>query len=254
MFSFKCSRIGRCGLSLMVALAVLQPLALAKGGGNVLPPHARPLGYTLADMARTLALFDTSGEQLQYYPKTPFQILYQDLTPDFLPLACPYGGQGFTLINTNTFTVASGAHFFVPLQSVTDSPPIIGNFPTEASQAADYFFSPTQVGARNYEIIVDGKSTPVGPDYIAGPVFSSQPLLDGGGHNLIQLGVFLTPMSVGVHNVTIRGEVVGTGILAAYGSLGCLAEDITYTVTVVNHGQHRELPSNLGPGGRHQPR
>lgn len=135
---------------------------------------------------------------------------------------------------------------------MTDGPPIIGSFPTEASQAADYFFSPTQLGAMDYEIIVDGKSTLIGPEYVAGPV--AEPLPDGGNH-LIQLGAFLSPMSVGTHTVTIRGELAGTAILAdTQGSLGCVAVDITYPVTVVPRSPRGSLPTNLWPGGWYQRR
>jgi hypothetical protein len=48
---------------------------------------------------------------------------------------------------------------------------------------------------------------------------------------LIQLGVFLTPLSVGTHVVTIRGEIGSQALFAAYG-FSCLQEDFTYSVTV----------------------
>src|SRR3954452_5794607 len=45
-------------------------------GGDVLPPWARPYGYSLGDMTREVALFTTTGNELTYYPDTPFQLLY----------------------------------------------------------------------------------------------------------------------------------------------------------------------------------
>src|SRR3954454_18808038 len=92
----------------VLGLIALSRLAFGQGGGTVLPASAHPHGYTLTDMAAKLALFDFSY-QLKDYPETPFQILYEN--PDTLSVdsvACPYGGQGLGLMNSNTFTVSSG--------------------------------------------------------------------------------------------------------------------------------------------------
>jgi hypothetical protein len=102
--------------------------------------------------------------------------------------------------------------------------------------AADYVFGPTTFNAQGMEIIVDGKVTAVGAAFLGGPIQQNNPpLLDGGGTHLIQLGVFLTPMSVGTHTVEIKGEVGNSALfIAAAGAfLGdCLAEDITYKLRV----------------------
>src|SRR5271169_1095243 len=45
-----------------------------QGGGNVQPPSAKSHGYSLDDMAKLMALFSTSNNNLAYYPATPFQI------------------------------------------------------------------------------------------------------------------------------------------------------------------------------------
>jgi hypothetical protein len=263
MHNCKSSLVGAFGLAfLMVGVPIPPALGFSDaGGGHVLPAGARPLGYTLTDMARKLALFNASGEDLQYYPKTPFQILFVTTSPGIVPIACPYGGSGIKFINASSFNVPPGTHFFVPLWSVDDSPPIVGTFPESASQAGNYFFSLSQVGARNFEIIIDGKTTPIGPDYVAGPVLSPKPLPDGGGRHLIELGAFLTPMSVGTHTVTIKGRLVGLAIAAAYppGSvpgfpdgLSCFGEDDTYAVAVVPGAHRTALPANQGPAGRHE--
>jgi hypothetical protein len=54
-------------------------------GGHVLPPGARPDGFSLEDMARPMGQFTRSGNDLKYYPKTPFQILYTTATSGPLP-------------------------------------------------------------------------------------------------------------------------------------------------------------------------
>src|SRR5260370_41147746 len=50
--------------------------------------------------------------------------------------------------------------------------------------------------------------------------------------HLIQLGVFLTPMDVGTHVVTIKGEIASTSILSVFG-IGCITDDFSYSVKEV---------------------
>jgi len=163
--------------------------------------------------------------QSHYYPKTPFQVLYiTDATSSSVD-------DGLKFTGTKSFTVSPGTSFYVPLLDADDSPPIVGGtFPTDASGAAGYFFGQDQVGAKDTEIIVDGKTTPVGAAYLVGPV-TTPPLTDGGGTHIIQLGVFLSPMSKGTHTVEIKGEFTGTAFQATYG-LSFLSEYFTYVVQV----------------------
>jgi hypothetical protein len=51
-------------------------------------------------------------------------------------------------------------------------------------------------------------------------------LLDGGGHNFIQLGGFLTPLAPGTHTVTIIANFDG----AVFGQ--AITLEATYTVKV----------------------
>ena len=194
------------------------------GGGAVLPPTATPHGFSLTDMSRETALFNTSNNDKAKLPNTPFQVLYFDPTtvratppPDVVETG------------SNKFPVSPGTLFYVPLLTVDDSPPIIGTFPTTASDAASYTFSPKQVGVRGTEIIVDGKSTPIGAAYVVGPV--QTPLGDGGTH-IITLGAFLSPMSVGTHTVEIKGEAAGQAFQQANPGIKSLSFDFTYMVQV----------------------
>ena len=223
------------GFSALSALHRAAEVTPATGGGSVLPANATPHGYSLADMTQAVAQFTTSGNKLAYYPNTPFQILYFDASR---------GTGGYTVVNgtdlftgTTSFTgsnaVPAGTTFFVPIINVDDSPPVVGTFPTDASKAADYFFDPKQVGGRNFEIIVDGKTTPIGPSYVA--FATTAPLQDGGGTHIITIGAFITPLSVGTHTVEIKGELAGQAVRDLTGGLA-QGEDITYTVQVVPHG------------------
>jgi hypothetical protein len=178
-------------------------------GGHVLPPNLTPFGYTLEDMAEELAYFSTSGNNLAYFPDTPFQILFNSAT--------------------NTFTVKSGTLFFVPVFFIDDSPPIIGSFPENADSAEEYVFGAEEMGAYNVSITVEGRVTPIGPKYVAGPVFASG-LLDGGGSHFIQVGAFLAPLSNGRHTVTIQAGFDGEALLDFTGSP--LFSKLTHTVIV----------------------
>jgi hypothetical protein len=75
-------------LALLIAL-ITAPTVMLAGGGNVLPGPAKPKGYSLSDMAKATAFFNTGSHDLTFYPDTPFQILYippgtpADTSPSF---------------------------------------------------------------------------------------------------------------------------------------------------------------------------
>jgi hypothetical protein len=196
------------GFAALILLAGSTSLVSADGGGNVLPATSTPSGYSLEDMAQAMAYFSTSGNELDLYPDTPFQILY--------------------ITNTNTFTVQTGTRFFVPVAFIDDSPPILGNFPTDEDEIPDYVFGGTQLGGHDLAIVVDGKVTTLGPAYAAG--VHAPGLLDGGGSNFIQIGAFLTALSPGTHTVTIQGTFGGEVILDLFGAPFSFVN--TYTVIV----------------------
>jgi len=200
--------------------------AAAHGGGNVLPSTAQPFGWSLSRMTGALAFFTISGNKPENYPDTPFQVLYYD--PNTVRFEMVDGGLHIT--GSNTFTVRPSTSFFVPVFSVDDSPPIIGTWPTTHEQAVAYFFDPAQVGAKGLEITVDGRTSPLGAAYLAGPV-TTAPLPDGGGTHILTVGAFLSPLSPGQHTVSISGGAFGAEIFPATG-LAFVDEDISYTVTV----------------------
>jgi len=212
---------------IMVAPGLAPRAAFADGGGNVLPPEAKPHGYSLTDMASAIALFSTSGNESQYYPDTPFQVLSEDTsTIKTTPV-----GSGLVVTASNSFTVESGTPFFVAIFYADDSPPVIGTFPAHAREAAGYVFGEAQLGLTDVEIIVDGESTGIGRDYVAGPVLTP-PLLDGGGTHFISVGAFLTPLSVGTHTVTFIATESGDEFAAASG-LSFETAVFSYEITVV---------------------
>jgi hypothetical protein len=179
-------------------------------------------------MAKLMALFSTSGNNLTYYPSTPFQILYVN-TGFGTPEACPppLVGQGSLFTGGNAFVVQTGTQFFVPLLWDDDTPPVLTPpFPANQSQVGEYMFSPQKNGARNLTIAVDGRITLIGPEYLA--LVETPPLLTDHSTHFIQLGVFLTPMNKGTHVVSLKGWIEATN--APNGA--CYDQDITYIVTV----------------------
>jgi hypothetical protein len=196
---------------LAAASAVARP-AVAGGGGNVMPAQAHQRGYSLADLAEATAAFNVGSRDPADLPPIPFQVLF---TP-------PNG-------NSNTFTVAPGTMFYVPLLSIDDSPPIVGNFPPDLNDRAAlvaYVFGLDQIGVDLLQVIVDGKVTNLGPEYVVG--VTTPPLPDGGGTHYIVPAAVLGPLSPGTHTVAIRNHVSGAAVGGppGFGFVG------TYTVIV----------------------
>jgi hypothetical protein len=219
---------------IIVAVGVLAasflPAAMASSAlataSPVLPPNAQPIGWNLERMTGALALFTASGNSPAYYPDTPFQILYvKDGAFQVKPL-----GDGLRITGSSTFTVRPGTKFFVPMANADDSPPFPAPYPETRREAAPYVFGDDQYGAGGWEITVDGQSTPIGAEYLAGPV-TTPPLPDGGGTHMITLGAFLHPLTPGTHTVTVSGGLFGDALLSTYGFAFSVSE-FTYTVIV----------------------
>ena len=209
------------------ALSVALVLGVASGApgwaksGAVVPAKASPYGVSLTEMAAAVAPFTFSGNDPAHYPDTPFQVLYVD------GFDVEIIDGGLVATGAKTFTVEPGTSFYLPIFNVNDAPPVLGVFPTSAADAPFYFFDQSQVGAQDFEIVVDGTSTPIGPSFLAGPV----PIAGFEGTNVITLGAFVHPLSAGNHTVEIHGGAFGDLIAATYG-LSFLVEHITYTVVV----------------------
>jgi hypothetical protein len=203
-----------------------SPNASQLQGGQVMPPSARPHGFSLTDMAGKTAQFTTSGNNMpQLLPNTPFQILYYD--PSTLSFPTVPGAVSET--GSNTFRVTEGKMFYVPIVSVDDSPIVIGTFPTSSSMAASYWFDSSQLGGTD-SIVVDGKTTSIGASYLVGPIMTA-PLGDGGGTHIITIGVFLTPLNKGSHTVVINARFDGA-LISPFLGINFLEEEFTYHVIV----------------------
>jgi hypothetical protein len=176
-------------------------------GGSVLPAEAEPKGYSLSDMARVTAAFNVTTDQNGNHNGTPPEVvngtLFQELytTP------------------TNTFDVRGGTMLYVPVVQITDSPPVIGNFPNVRDRKAlvRYFYSHRQVGTVYTRITVDGKVTELDKDYLVG--VNTRPLPDGGGTQYMNVAAFLTPLKKGQHTVEISFRAEGDALCEAIG--GC---------------------------------
>ena len=219
-------------LVLAAAAAVLCPAMASSAlatSSPVLPPDARPLGWSLERMTAALAVFTASGNDPANYPDTPFQILY---VKDFADPE-PVSGGGLRFSGSSTFTVRPGTKFFVPMANADDSPPLPpGPYPESPAQAVRYFFDPDHYGASGWEITVDGQSTPIGAEYLAGPV-TTPPLPDGRGTHMITLGAFLHPLTRGTHTVTVSGGLFGSAIPnLTQNVFAFFVSEFTYTVIV----------------------
>ncbi|MDQ3625273.1 MAG: hypothetical protein M3463_22805 [Verrucomicrobiota bacterium] len=199
----------------LLALAVFTPLALlplqpALAGGKVMPPNAKPKGYSLADAAAATALFNVGPRTPESLPDVPFQILY---TRTFTP---------------PPFIVRPGTWLYVPVFSSDDRPVIVGDFPdvNDPAAVAEYYFSPEQLGAEYIEIVVDGEVNTLGPEYIAG-VEVALP----GGTAYTVAAAFINPLNKGTHTVEIRARFSGAAVLADNDG-EVLEYSIVYTVIV----------------------
>jgi len=192
----------------------------------VLPPDERPHGFSLVDMATAVAPFVMSGNDPELYPETPFQILYaSDVDLEMV-------GGGVLASGRQQFTVPGGTEFFVPLFSLDEVPPAPAGFPLTSSEAVPYFFDPAQAGARDFEVVVDGTSTPIGPEYLVGPI----PVTGRGGINTLILGAFIGPLSPGTHAIVIRGGLFGQGHADTVG-IAFIQEEFNYVVEVLDEGR-----------------
>jgi len=182
-----------CSVLSLLMVSTVAPTMVLAGGGNVLPPTAKPRGYSFSDMAKATAYFNTGG-RASNTPNTPFQILYV-----------------IDSQTSNTFEVSQGSMFYVPMVFTDNSPSrLVGVFPNIniREELLNYFYSPDQLGNNYTQILVDGEVNSLGSDYVVGvPV----PLADGGTQYIVS-AAFLTPLSNGTHTVEIRVSFTGKAV------------------------------------------
>ena len=209
-FATESLRASRRKFTALLAGIVCLGLAASAspGSGRVLPPEATPLGYSLTDMAAAVANFSISGNDPEYFPDTPFQLIY--------------GPDG------NTFTVSPGTFFYVKFFFINDAEPVIGDWPADESEVEEYMFGSAQLGA-DFELVVDGRVTSLSDvGYVGGPV--PTPDSPDGSEHLLQVGAFISPLKKGTHTITIRGSLSGDAFVEFAG--GPFATARTYTVIV----------------------
>lgn len=206
----------------MLATPVV-PLATRSGDTRaVLPPDACPDGYSLSDVAAAVASFNLNGNDPKFLPDVPFPILHmEDVNIEMV-------GAGILGTGDRSLTVAAGTVCFVPMWITDDRPPVVAGFPSAASSAGVWFFDPATCGGRDFEIEVDGKSTPIGEEYVTGPARMS----GDERHHAITLAAFLRPMTPGTHVVIVRGGCFGPGMAEAH-RVAFVQGELTYRVTVL---------------------
>jgi hypothetical protein len=200
------NRITSLGVGVL-AFGIFATSALAVGG-QVIPATEKPKGYSLSDMARATAFFNTSWpHQEDACPNTPFQILYY------------YEKEG-KKGKQDTFTVGPETVLYVPVFYSDDTQPAPGYPPSVNDQKAilQYFYSQGKLGAVYMKIVVDGKPNELGSDYVIGvePVKLGDAYDDPNtgehvpaGTQYIVCAAFLTPLANGTHTVQIQGLLTG---------------------------------------------
>jgi len=207
--------------------------------GRVLPPTARPNGYSLSAIAKATAYFNTS-DRTGIPPDAP--CLVEECAPLQI-LFVPANGA-----TQNTFSVSPGTIFYVPVLLDDDSPPIIGSCPISATTCADfpnvgdrealldYMYSRKEFGLRYSEIVVDGKVHELGSDYLVEVRAPVPPgLADGSGTQYITSAAFVAPLKEGTHTIEIRANANGQDVVEVFTALGLAVPfpfTITYTVIV----------------------
>lgn len=208
----------------LVLTAVLATTPAWARGSTVMAPTATANGWSLTDMARATAYFNT-GDHSGVPPDTPFQMLYS--TPDM------------------RFFVTTATTLYVPVWWSDDAPPVIGEFPdvNDPAAVADYWFNWDQLGAESLTITVDGVTTALGPGYAAA---IETPLADGGTRYTV-VAAFLAPLEPGTHEVVIHGRLTGDAwrALPDYYPDGMAEGGATYTVFVA--ARAIELPGGRIP-------
>lgn len=207
--SRRLERNSTCALTFLVLSWAVPAFA---GGGNVLPPTARPHGYSLTDLARITGVFNGASPWDGVPPTegTPFEMLYARANGD------------------KVFHVDPGTTLYVPVAySIGDGIDV-----DDKAAVANLYFSPEKYGADYIEIVVDGRVASL--IRFGYPVGAFLPLDGGGTLDYSTVAAFLSPLTPGTHKVTIRALFDG----ALLGG-GTFEYSDTYTVIVDRPGRCR---------------
>ncbi|HUO08577.1 MAG TPA: hypothetical protein VM008_09785 [Phycisphaerae bacterium] len=191
-------RIRSAGKLLPVIMAgiLMWGSAALAGGGNVLPACAELKGYSLSEMAKATAVYNTGivAGLSETAPKVAMEVLVGDAT------------------------VKAGTAFYLPIFFVDDSGAATPGFPRNVrDEKADQEFLMDYVneafGVESFIVQVDGKTTVLSDQYISG--VKTGPLPDGipAGTHYIVSAAFLTPLTPGVHTVGVGGLIGGQPVV-----------------------------------------
>lgn len=199
------------------ASAAVKARPANAAAAHVLSAQARPLGYSLADMARETAGFNASNHSGEE-PNTPFQMLYTS--------------------PTNTFDVKRGTFLYVPVAWSDDSNPVLGDFPVDVEDRAQllhYWYHADQVGVVETDVTVDGGKVALGSGYLSG-VLLGNPIPSTGGSRYVAPAAFIAPLPPGRHTVSIHLKATGAALskppFDQFFPNGVFEFETTYTVNV----------------------
>ncbi len=186
---------GKVFAGMVAGVMALAATAMA-GGGNVLPSTASFKGFSLQQMAKATAVYNTgvTAGISEPAPNVPVQILVKDTR------------------------VPAGTGFYLPIFFDDDSGGTTAGFPTDVSdQSADAAFLLEFVnaafGVERFIVQVDGQTTVLSPDYIAGVTTGSLPDGVPPGTHYIVAAAYLTPLTPGVHTVGFGGVIDGQPVV-----------------------------------------
>lgn len=180
--------------SLSAAMAILLGATPITSSAGVLPATDTPHGYSLSDLAKSTAVYNTgvlsNNPSTPPAPNIPFQVLVNDAT------------------------VLPDTYLYLPVYYADNTPPIDPAFPASiANQQTDAAYIDNLVkssfNVSSFLVNIDGVNTPLNDNYIVG--VTTDPLLDGTppGTNYIVAAAVISPLTIGDHTVGFGGFING---------------------------------------------
>jgi hypothetical protein len=203
------------------ASMLLTATAPSLFASNVLPSSDQPMGYSLANLAQTTAVYNTgvfSGSSATpAAPSIPFVVV-----------------EGDTSVAPNTY-------LYLPIFFADNSTPVDPAFPASVSnQSVDAAYLDNLVlsgfGVTAFFADVDGVDTTLDDSYITG--VTTAPLLDASedsstgmtipGTNYISTAAVISPLSIGDHTVGFGGIINGNPVTFGSSAVTVLPEPTTF--------------------------